>query len=475
MGLKNILSGMVKSKSENTLAFFNILGPVVLNGINFFTIPIFTRMLGPANFAIVQVYIAWVQILTLIIGLQTVSSIGVARVHISADKQTQYRSSILSLSFVSLIGVSLLLLIFIRPVTRFLNLSTVMVGIMILQSFGAYVISFATTTFTYDKKAQKTFLLSVSTAFATVALSLVLLFLTPDNGSDKAFARIWGIALPNALIGAVLFAIFLVRGKTTFSREYWKFCLPLALPLIFHGLSHIILSQTGKVMLQKMVNNDVAGVYSFVVVLTGLVNVIWVALNNTWVPFYYDDMNNGDRELVVKKTRNYTLLFTALTAGFILLSPEVAMLFASPEFWSGIDLIPVCTVSMFMVFLYSFPVNFQMFHKKSIHVAVGTALAAAINIVLNLLLIPSLGMLGTAVATMAAYTALFIFHQLIAKYVIRQGYHFSARDYAPAILAVGASVAVFYLLKDFWYIRWAMGAAMGVWLLRRIIKNKTIF
>jgi O-antigen/teichoic acid export membrane protein len=474
MGFRAKLLGLARSKSENSLAFFNLLGPIILNGINFFTVPLFTRLLGPANYGIVSVYTAWVSILAIAIGLQTSATIAIARTHLAPDEQKGYRSSILSLSMLSMVVISILVMILMGPVTKFLDLSVAMVVIMLLQSFGTYVITFTTITFIYDKKAQKNFLLSVITALMTVALSIVFVTMT-DEGEGRAYARIWGMAIPNIAIGVVFFIIFLVQGKIIYSKEYWKFCLPLALPLIFHGLSHVILSQAGKVMLQKMVNNEIAGVYSFVVVFTSLLNVIWSALNNTWVPFYYDDMKSGCKEVIQRRTKNYIILYTVLVIGFILVSPEIARLFASEEYWSGIDLLPVYSVSMFMVFLYSFPVNFQLYHKSSLFIAIGTASAAIINLLLNYLLIPSYSMMGAAVATMIAYISLFVFHQLIAKYVVKHEYHFGFKDYGLTLPAVGVSVIAFYLLKDFWYIRWAIGVVLGIMLLRRILKNKSIF
>ncbi len=463
-----------RPKSENKMAFYNLMGPIVLNGINFFTVPIFTRLLGTANYGIVSVYTAWVQILAIIIGLQTGTTIAVARMHLDIDEQKAYRSSVLSLSFCSMSIFSILILIFIGPISKLLDLTAVLIIIMIFQSFGTFVISFASTTFTFDKQAQKTFLLSITTAIATIVLSFVLMLMSGE-GESRAYARIWGMAIPIVLIGIAFFFVFLVRGKTTFSKKYWKFCLPLALPLIFHGLSHVILAQADKVMLQKMVNNDIAGIYSFVVVFTHLINVIWSALNNTWVPFYYDDMKNNKIALIKSKSRNYMALFTTITVGFILLSPEVAKLFSSSDFWSGINLIPIFAVSMFMVFLYSFPVNIQFYYKRSIYVAIGTSGAAVMNIVLNALLIPCYGMYGAAIATMSSYVSLFIFHHIIVRVVIKNDYHFGFKDYVPAVLAVSVGVAAFYLLKDYWYVRWAMGAILGTWLFRRIMKSKKIW
>ena len=40
---------------------------------------------------------------------------------------------------------------------------------------------------------------------------------------------------------------------------------------------------------------------------------------------------------IMTKAKNYTELFTVLSLGFILLAPEVFRLFASTEYWNGMD------------------------------------------------------------------------------------------------------------------------------------------
>ena len=474
MKLKGKIKAIVKSKNENSLALFNLLGPIFLNGINFFTIPVFTRMLGPENFGIVSVYIAWVQIITVVIGLQTTGTISIAKVHLPEEEQQQYRSSILSLSFCSMIVFSLIVLIFSGPVSALLDVKNSIILIMVLQSFGTYVIMFASAGFTYDKEAYKTFLLSVTAALATIALSLVLM-LRSDSFAGRAEARIWGMAIPNIIIGFIVFATILFRGKKTFSKRYWKFCLPLSMPLIFHGLSQIILSQADKIMLQKFTSGEIVGIYSFVVTFTHLINVIWLAFNNTWVPFYFDDMKNRNLENIQKKTKNYVFLFTGIVCGFMLVAPEVSKLFVSSEFWGGIRLIPIFSVCMYMVFLYSFPVNFQFFHNRSLNIAIGTCLSAVLNIVLNFILIPRYGMYGAAIATLIAYISLFAFHQFIATYIVGRAYHFGRKDYWVSALVVAGNVAVAYLLEGYWYARWMIAAGMGIVLVARIVKNKKIF
>lgn len=247
------------------------------------------------------------------------------------------------------------------------------------------------------------------------------------------------------------------------------------MPLIFHGLSQIILSQADKIMLQKFTTGEIVGIYSFVITFTHLLNVIWLAFNNTWVPFYFDDMKKGNVENIKKRTKNYVFLFTVIVCGFMLMAPEVAKLFTTSAFWGGINLIPIFSVCMYMVFLYSFPVNFQFFHNRSLNIAIGTCLSAVLNIVLNFILIPRFGMYGAAIATLIAYISLFAFHQFIARYVVGRAYHFSYKDYRLSMLFVAGNVALSYGLADFWYIRWIMAGVMGTVLAVKILKNKKIF
>ena len=460
----------------NVMAVFNFLGPVILNGVNFFTIPIFTRLLGTANFGIITIYTAWVQIFTVIVGLQTGGSIAVAKVHLPEDEQNGYRSSVLFLSFSFFITVLLGIVLFMSPMSAFTDLSPGLVWLMLIQSFGAYVISFMTLVFTYDKKAMLNFILSMVTAGTTIALSLFLISRNPVE-ETRYYSRIIGMAAPNIAVGAVLFITCMVKGRKLFSKVNWKFCIPVCLPLIFHGLSHILLSQTGKLMLQRYTENDsTVGIYGLSVTVAGLVSIVWSALNNTWVPFYYDDMKTGNYEDIKRKTKNYMFLFTAFVAAFLFISPEMITIMASKDFHSAVDTMPFLILSMYMVFLYSFPVNYQFFHKKTIYIALGTAATTLVNFLLNLILIPLYGSIGSAISSLIAYIFLFIAHMIIAKKFIKNGsFDFKISSFFRSVLAVAAATGLYFLLKDYWMIRWAFAAAAGILAVLRIIKNRSIF
>lgn len=465
---------LIKSKNVNIAAFFNIAGPVILNGISFFTVPIFTRILGTANYGIASLYVTWVQIFTMIIGLQTSGTISTSVVHFPKEKQNAYRSSVITISCCSLAVVGALTVIFIEPIKAATGFSALVTVLLILHSFGAFSLNFASSVFIYQKEAYKNFIFSVFTAVLTVVLSLILILkvFPPEN---NYLGRIIGLAAPNIVIGIALISVIVARGRTGFNKEYWKYCLPLCLPLVFHGLSQTVLSQTDKIMLKVFYGDSAVGIYSLAVTVSHILVIVWNALNNTWVPVYYDHMKAGDYDTIKIRAKNYIFLFTVLTMGFLTVCPEVVKIFASEEFWQCIEYLPLLAVGSYMMFLYSFPVNFQFFYKKSLGIAVGTLLAAAVNIVLNYFLIDKFGMKGAATATLSAYTALFIFHQIIAKYALKEKYTFGITMYYKSIICVAVTFALCYLLADFWIVRWGIAAVLGVALLYKTVKNKAIF
>lgn len=157
------------------------------------------------------------------------------------------------------------------------------------------------------KKAHMNFAISVMVAIAGIILSL--LFLYKGNFTEKTlyYGRAYGSAIPYIILGVVIGIVYILQGKTLYSKTYWKFCLPLCLPMVFHGLSQLVLGQADKVMLKGMMSDSIVGIYSFTFTFAHIMNIIYNAFNNTWVPFYYDDVKANKIEAIHKRSKNYIL------------------------------------------------------------------------------------------------------------------------------------------------------------------------
>lgn len=460
--------------SENKMALFNIASTVLVAGINFFTIPIFTRVLDTEGFGIVNVYTAWVQICTVFVGLKADGSVGSAHANLDEREQDSYQLSILVLGIASFSLVLALLLAFMPVVSSLLDMEPLLIVTMALQSLGTFIVSLFSMRFIFRKQAQKNFLVSVGVCVVTTIASL-LLVVCVFAGDYEYRGRVLGLSIPYLIVGVALFLCLALRTNSKVRLRYWKFCLLLTLPLLFHGLSQIALAQIGRISVQRFEGYAVAGIYSIAVTVVSVLNAIYSALNNAFVPFMYDDLaGKTDEALKQRHFRNYMMLFTLGCCAFALMSPEILKILSTEQYWDAIALLPPLIVGQYCVFLYSFPVNYEFYRMKTSSIAVGTALAAVINLVLALVLVSSFGMMGAAIATMVAYIALFLFHFFIARY--RLGDHnYPARSFAVGLGAVLFASVACYPLGELPVIRWAAGLALIAVVLVRIAKTRTIF
>ena len=456
------------------MALFNIASTVLIAGINFITIPIFTRMLDTAGYGIVNVYVAWVQICVVLVGLKADGSIGSAKANLPDEEQDSYHFSILMMSLAVFAVLFCAVLLFLHPLSELLSMSPVLTVCMMVQSFGAFVVGVFNMCFIFKKEAQKNFAVSVGLCIATTLLSIALIFFV-FTGDQGYLGRVYGLVIPNVLIGAGLFVhLALSKGKKL-KLGYWKFCLALTVPLIFHGLSQLLLAQTGKIAIQQMFGDSPAGIYSIAVVIVSLLGAIYNALNNAFVPFMYDDLaGKTSEEKKQGHFRNYFTSFTLGTCAFALIAPEILKLMSTEAYWSAIGVLPLLTIGQYCIFLYSFPVNYEFYKMKTKSVAVGTVLAAILCVALTVWLTPSYGMYGAAFSTMAAYVGLFIFHFCIARYRLGDR-NYPARYYLIGLAVVVCVCLACYPLGDTVIIRWAVAIVALALVALRVYKTRSVF
>ena len=147
-------------------------------------------------------------------------------------------------------------------------------------------------------------------------------------------------------------------------------------------------------------------------------------------------------------------------------------MYAPKEFWVATMVIPLFTAAYYVNFLCTFPVNFEYYHKKPKAVAVITVSSSLLNLVLNFVFIRAMGMAGAAVATLASHCLQLTLHHL---YSVRLGeYPFTLKLWAGYPLMFCGILAVVFLLPDAWFIRWPLGAALGIFMLLRIRKRKVL-
>lgn len=460
-------------KKQNRVAFFNILSTLLLKGISIFTAPLFSRLLGTSGYGVTSIYSIMTGGIAIAFPLQTQGTLVNARVEYTEDVQNRYQSSVMTLSMLCFTAFSAILLIFRDPFCELLKMNHTLVWLMLLQAFGTFSVSFLSTKFVYEMKAGRNMAISLGVTLVTLVLSVILVLSFPAE--INYYGRILAISLTYGAIGIPACIWILFKGRTLYNRDYWKFCLTLAIPTVCYNLSDLILGQSDRVMLQNMLTASAVGQYSLALNFAGIMFTIFGALNNSWVPFFFDDFKKGEIHRVKSSAKHFLELFTVLSVGFLLLTREVYHVFAAEEFWEGTKLIWIFVSSYFLNFLCTFPVNFEYYYKKTKIVAVITITSSLVNIVLNYVLIRRLGMAGAAVATMLSHCLQVTMHHIYCRYLLGKGsYPFGLGFWGKYALIFVVAALGSFLLEGWVLARWGLGAAIGLWELYRIKKRKVL-
>lgn len=460
-------------KKQNKVAFFNILSTILLRGISMFTAPLFARLLSAEGYGIVSLYTIWVGVAAIAFTLQTNGTLVNARVEYPEDQQHKYQSSVMTLSLLFFLLCSAVTIVFLPQISALLKLHWVLVLLILFHSFGSYCVNFLNSKFTYEFKADRNMYVSVGIVLTTLVLSVILILLLPEE--INYYGRILALSATYGIMGIVVCGYVLFKGRTFYNREYWTLALTLALPVVFYSLSDLVLGQCDRVMLQHMMNESMVGQYSMAYNFGGIMFTIFAALNNSWTPFFFEDMKQKRQAQMKAQAGNFLEVFTVLSTGFILLAPEVYFVFAGQKFRDGTMLIPIFVTSYYLNFLCTFPINYEYFYKKTKVVAVVTVASSLLNIGLNYVLIQVMGVAGAALATALSHGMQYAAHYVYVRYVLKKGdYPFGIRLWAKYAAAYFGVVAFVYLTPEAGILRWAVGAAIGLWELWRIKKRKVL-
>lgn len=466
---------MGKQVTRNKTVLLNFLATVLLQGIAFLSSPFISRMLGPGGYGIVSVYLTIASFFSTCFCIPTQSTIPVALRDFDKEEANAYKSSVFSLSSLVYLIFAIVIVFVSGPLGQLINLPRLLIVFAVIHGYSLFCVAFLQSSFIYDMKPLANLILSVSLAVVVTALSIILIYFWPNE--NNFMGRVIGQVGPYAAVAVGIVLYLLLRGKCVFSKRFWRYCLPISLPVIFHLLANLVLSQSDRLMLNSMIGEDNTGIYSLAYTFASIVNVIWVALNNSWDPYFFKYHKEGQIDMIRKHGWYFAELFTVLAVGFLWLQPEVYRIFADESFHSGLSFIPIIVAGFFFIFLYGFFVNYEFLKKKTIVIAISTSIAALLNVGLNFLWIPLWGGFGAALATLISFAADLLCHIVCSLFIARKekDFPFQTRFFLFFFAAFALGVGIFYLFESLPVVRWSLGLVLGVFEVYRVIRRRAFF
>ena len=394
--------GILKNKYFKDGGLY-LFGNLFNKAIAFITVPIFTRILSTSEYGIVSTYSSLVSILTVVVGLSLGNSIRNAFIDFKDDLQ-KFISSIFSLSFISFILITLLAV----GINQKLHyISETLIILCCIQAFAAYIIQSMVIKYMMEGEAKKrTFLLVFPNMFAAI-LSVIFIL---NMDTNKEYGRIIPMFFVTSTVGFFFFFTNIFKGKTVYSGKYWKYALPISIPLIFHGLSINILNTSDRRMLTAFRSTSETGIYSVVYNIGLLATVVTTSLESVWIPYFTKKMVENNKHDINSAAKVYIELCTIVFCFLLVIAPETLTIFASSKYNSGIPILAPVILASYFQYLYTFAVNTEYYYRKTNIIAINTFIAAGINMALNFLFIPKFGAIAAATTTVVAYIISFLIH-----------------------------------------------------------------
>ncbi|MHC1785562.1 MAG: lipopolysaccharide biosynthesis protein [Christensenellales bacterium] len=429
------------------------VGNVLIRGLSFLTLPIFTRLMSTADYGLYSTYITYENILTLVTGLGLHASLRAAKIEFR-NQIDAYASAVLLLPLSLTIILTILTVPLRYQLESISSFSYNMLIILIMQAMGSSVISMYNSRISLEFAYKKYLLISLINSIMNIAISLLLILgvkeITPFYG------RVLGTSMPIIVIAAALLASFFAKARPHFNTDFFRFGLRYSLPLIPHGVSQIILAQFGKIVVQQKIGNAAAGIYGFAFTIALILQILVVSLDTAWGPWFFERYEKGDTAEIRKRSSQYVSVFSLLTCILLCISPEIVQLLAAEAYWPAITIVIPALLGVYFTFLYNLPAQVEYYHKKTNYIAFGTIGAAIVNIALLLILVPIYGYPAAVYVTLATYGLYFILHIIIAARITKNKLPFDTRRlmlYASITITVAAIMQVTLL---FWYIRYSI-------------------
>jgi O-antigen/teichoic acid export membrane protein len=371
--------------------------------------PLYTRVLGVDNYGVIGV-LTPLGMLIFLLGLLGLTS-ALPVLYYDPQRREQQRRIVASALWVAAIwSTALAVGVFLGavPVTRVAVGQTMradMPDLVRLMAIGlpfGVIYSVQTTVLRLHFAVWRANLLALLYILATAATNLVFVVLLGWGVMGVISAGV----LTNVILGIAGLAVALGSLAVLPSAALMRVLVRTSVPLIPANLAVWVLTYGDRLFLPRSVAYQQIGLYDIANKLASALALLVEPFKSAWGPFALSIQQDPNAPRTYSKVLTYyCIVGLGLALGLSLFAHEALLILTTPQFIDAeryIWLLALTSLSSGFTLIVTIGL---LIEKKLAQVAWLVTAAAALNTLLNFLLIPPLGVLGAAVATAVAYLA----------------------------------------------------------------------
>jgi len=421
---------------------------ILTNLSSFFLLPIITKSLGTYDYGL------WAQINITVSLISPLALMGLSMSFVrflsSETDKEKIREAVYSiLFFVTVSGLlaSFLLYMFAEPLatfgfkeseaTYFIQAGSLLILLNVIEPITLFY-------FRVFRQIKKFSYFTLVEAFGKLLFILVLL--------KMGYGLLGVIAAILLIQGAIILIAFLtiisqigfVIPRFTYLREYLQFSLPLT-P---NTLVRWVTESSDRYLVTYFLGLNSVGIYSAACSFGSLIQLFVSPLQLILLPELsklYDENNIDEVIIYMSHSLRYFLLITLPAVfGLSALAKPLLSIFTTQDFLSGWLVIPIITLSGLLAGIVQIFVNTLLIVKKTEIPTYINFAAAILNVLINLFLIPLIGIVGAAISTLIAYFFMAILCTHMSLKYFKHDFYF--HDIAKSVLS---SVTMYFFVSHF--------------------------
>jgi O-antigen/teichoic acid export membrane protein len=366
-----------------------------------------------------DLFLVFTSIVNLTIALEV--SQGLARFYAAEtdpDKKIAYASSAFWFTFACYSVFALLMLFLSSYVSRFIMGQAGLelafkVGVIYIWINGIFYM--VQNQFRWEFRSKHYAIVSFLMALITGAVAIWLAYLLNWGLLGLLTGMVVGCLSATALGMWWLRTSFRFRFDTVRLKEMLAF----STPLVFSGIAVWVSLYIDRMMINHFLSIEDVGLYGIGHRLASIVGLLMVGFQGALTPLVYAHYQNPDTprqlERIFRLFLSFALLmFLALT----LFAMDILVLMTTPAFYGGAVVVIFLVPAVLLGNMYIFSPGIGIAKKMHLIVWINVG-GGLLNVVLNYLLIPRMGIEGAGLATMLSYLVIFSSYTVIGQHFYR--------------------------------------------------------
>lgn len=381
--------------------------------------PFYTRVLNSSEFGTVDLLQSVVQLLIPIVALSIYESV----FRYSMEKEYDKTAVLTTGVVISIIGIGIMCAL--GPVAAMFTSPTYVWLVIANTAVNALWTIYSQ----YTRAIGRSTLFAADNILMTfLVLVLNVLFLAIFKWGINGYML--GYTLANGI--ATLFLIICLKGQCKLdfkkiNKKLTKEMLVFAFPLILNGICWWLSGFANRVIIVSFLGTTENGIFAAANKIPSLIYVVMSIFMQAWQMSANEEFKKKDIAQfytnIHEQLNTCLLVFSSL---LILFCKPINDIFLGSDFGDAWVYMPPLILSMIYFSLSSFLISIYSANKETKMAFVTNIISVVINIALNFILIPTMGIMGASIATLVSYFVLWIVRVFDTSKIVKIKYNIAS-------------------------------------------------